>query len=258
MTTRAIVVNFRTPDLTSAAVASVLSDDPSAEVVVVDNESGDGSSDRLRGEWPNGAIEVIDAGANLGFGQGVNLGSRGATVDALLVLNSDARVRRGAIAAMTTALQDDPTLGLVAPHVVHPDNTQQVDAFGAFPTLANMLLRTNRAPSDADSPDWVSGVGFLVRRSAFEAVGGFDEGFWMYFEDIDLCRRLRGAGWSIRRVREATIEHLKGASRVTSASQARQYAQSQRRYLERAGYSRSVVGTVAALRRPVDWYRGRG
>jgi GT2 family glycosyltransferase len=255
--TTAIIVNYRTPELTNAATASVLADDPGANVVIVDNASGDGSVDRLRSAWRDHPVTVIDAGANLGYGAGVNRGALGCTSDALLILNSDARVVPGAITALKNALESGPRVGLAAPRVNLADGAAQVDAFGSFPTLVGMLLRTNRHPADVVSPDWVSGVCFLARRAAFEHVGGFDERYWMYFEDIDLCRRLRQARWSIQRVDGAVVEHLRGASRVTSRLQAAQYAASQERYLRTAGYSAGVVRTVGLLRKPVDRYRTR-
>jgi N-acetylglucosaminyl-diphospho-decaprenol L-rhamnosyltransferase len=253
--TCAVIVNYRTSELTSAAITSILADDPLTEVVVVDNDSGDGSSARLRRAWSTDRARILDAGANIGFGAGVNLGSRGATADALLILNSDARVLQGAIANLRAALHDDERLAIAAPLVLAPGGVPQVDAYGSFPSLKSMALRTNRRPREDDAPDWVSGVGFLIRRSAFEAVGGFDEAYWMYFEDIDLCRRLRASGWGLRRIRGAAIEHLGGASRVTTRTQGAQYARSQRRYLQSAGYPSILVDAIGALRRPVDQVR---
>jgi N-acetylglucosaminyl-diphospho-decaprenol L-rhamnosyltransferase len=255
MAIRAVTVNFRTPDMTSRAVSSVLDDDPEAEVVVVDNASGDDSVTRLTASWSDPRVTIVSSGANLGYGRGINLGAAGSASDFVLVLNSDALVQPGALRALTDELTADPRLALTAPHVVTPDGSPQPDAFGSFPSLRTMVVRSNRDPAETLEPDWVSGVAFLVRRDAFEGVGGFDARYWMYFEDIDLCRRLRARGWRIRRSPNAVVEHVGGASRITTATQAAQYRASQSRYLRSAGYPALPVWTLNALRRPVDRLR---
>lgn len=255
MTLLAVVVNYRTPELTSRAIESLLADDPAARVVVVDNDPDSRTEAFLAGRWTDSRVEIVVARRNLGFGGGVNLGVSTAPGDELFVLNSDAQVRQGCLAHLRSALRSDPSLGLVAPRVIQPDGAAQRDAYGQFPTLRTMITRSNRRPVETLEPDWVSGVAFLIRREVFDMVHGFDEGYWMYFEDIDLCRRLRASGWGIRRVQEAVVEHLGGASYPSTARQRAQYAASQQRYLRRSGYSPSMLHVVGLLRRPIDRVR---
>jgi N-acetylglucosaminyl-diphospho-decaprenol L-rhamnosyltransferase len=252
----AVVVNFRTPDLSIRAVESVLADAPDVRVVLVDNNSEDGSIATLRERFQHEpSVEVVARQTNGGFGAGVNTGVSGATEEYVFVLNSDAEVGAGCIASLSRELRENEDLAIVAPAVLSAGGNPQSDVFGQFPTLLTMALRANRRPQNIPSPDWVSGVAFLIRRAAFEQVGGFDEGYRMYFEDIDLCRRLRNAGWGIRRVADAVVHHVGGASQATSAQQAYDYAASQRRFLSSSGYPPLIVSAVSAARRPVDWFR---
>lgn len=254
---RAVIVNYRTQDLTEAAVRSLLADGEELEIVIVDNASEDGSAEALRTTFGS-RVTVLEAGANLGFGRGVNYGAADTDRSLLFVLNSDARVRIGVLDRLANTLHEDERLAIAAPTVYTPSGHVQVDAFGQFPTLRRMVIRSNRRPAESLSPDWVSGVAFMVRRDAFAAVGGFDPRYWMYFEDIDLCRRLRACGWKIRRVAEAGVDHVGGASHRSDAKKVELYATSQERYLTDVGYPALVVRAVRLLRRGLDRRRVSG
>jgi GT2 family glycosyltransferase len=252
-----IVVNFRTADLTIRAVESLLLDGVD-EVIVVENGSGDESVEELS-SWTEGRtrVTVVVSSENLGFGQGVNLGVRSATGELLLLLNSDAVIQRGGTSALTSVLAVEPAVVAVAPEVVDERGRAQVDAHGVFPSLRALALRTNRRPPATDRPDWVSGVAMLIRRDAFDAVGGFDSRFFMYFEDVDLCRRLRERGGDIRRSAAATVIHAHRQSRTSDAEFFRQYFAAQDVYVVVAGWSAWRRIVLRALRWPIVAARGR-
>lgn len=223
-----VIVNFRTSDLTAAAVRSVLDEPDVGEIVVVDNASGDGSPHRLRSELTAKGVRVVEADRNLGFGQGVNLGVRHSTAPLLFLLNSDAELCPGALSILRRTLLEDESIAVVAPAVYRSEGPElQPAAYGVFPTLRTVLRRTNHNPPETLWPDWVSGAAMLVRRSEFEAVGGFDPDLWMYLEDVDLCRRLRDRGGRVRRELAAGVVHRTGGS-ATSWSEAMRHAQASR------------------------------
>lgn len=242
-----VVVNYGTPALTARAVASLLAEPPVTEVVVVDNGSGDG--DELRRVLPPGRVRLIESPRNGGFGQGVNLGARHTDCPLLLLLNSDAVLHAGTAAVLAEAMASSSRTAAVAPRIFDGDGRPQVDAFGRFPTVVTMVTRTNRRPTATLEPDWVSGVAVLVRKEALEQVGGFDPRFAMYLEDVDLCRRLRRAGWTIRRVPAGTVTHAGGASSTTSAARDAAYHRSLLLYLHDSGHSPFTVAALGLLHR---------
>ena len=264
-----LVVNYRTPGATVRAVRSVVADPEVAEVVVVDNASGDGSAEELREAFAGApAVVVVAAPTNLGFGRGVNLAARRSRAPLLLVLNSDAEVGEPGIGPLVGALAHDPGAALVAPEVRRPDGTPQPDAYGRLPRLGPLDRGWGRpGPGDDARPGWVSGVAMLVRREDFEAVGGFDPDFAMYLEDVDLCRRLAARGRWLAREPGAVVTHVGGASTRSRADRVALYHASKVRYLEKAGagwgpvtLARAVaVGRVGAARlaaRLGDRHRG--
>jgi GT2 family glycosyltransferase len=252
-TVTAIVVNYRTAALTIDAVESALREPEVSGACIVDNASGADDVAMLRGYAGGRPVVVIANDDNEGFGRAVNRAAATGTTDHLLLLNSDAIVAAGSVGALVEVLGAEPEVGIVAPSVRVPGGALQVDAFGAFPSLRHALLRTNRRHRPADEPDWVSGVAMLVRRLQFLGLGGFDEEFFMYLEDVDLCRRYRAAGAHIRRVPSSTVTHLGGASRDSTRAQEAQYRRSLDRYLAKAGRTaverRVVLAGAAGLSR---------
>ncbi|MEA2716233.1 MAG: hypothetical protein QOI99_550 [Actinomycetota bacterium] len=244
-----VIVNFRTAELTLEAVRSVTPEPGVAEIVVVDNDSGDGSADVLRsGLAEEPRARLVESASNLGFGRGLNLGIGQCTSPLLLLLNSDATLVTGSLEPLRRALLTDASIGIVAPAVYTGDGEElQAGAHGVFPTLAAVARRTNHHPPETLWPDWVSGVAMLLRRADFEAVGGFDPDFEMYLEDVDLCRRMRAAGKRVRREMGAAVVHLGGRSWRTYEAQSDQAQRSRVLYYRKAGYAgqaRMVVGAI--------------
>lgn len=245
-----VIVNYRTPELTARAARSLL-DDGVDEVVVVENGSGDGSIttlDSLLGD--DDRVTLVESHENLGFGRGVNLGAASSTGAHLFLLNSDAVVQPGCTIALLAALEADPALALAAPLVEAPDGRTQVDAHGVFPSLRSLALRTNRHPPDVEDPDWVSGAAVLIRRSDFDDIEGFDPRFFMYFEDIDLCRRLRKRSRRVGRVRTTVVQHDHQASRESDRRFLKQYYEAQDLYFRAAGWPAWQRQSARLLRWP--------
>ena len=240
--TAVVVVNYRTWELTRAAVESVLPEPEVLEVVVVDNASGDGSPSLLRTSLADPRVRIIESGRNSGFGCGVNIGVANSSASLVFILNSDAIACPGSLGLLATAMMADATAGIISPSVYLGDGRRlQQATFGALPTRHELLLgrwkvNGERGPSAGDTrPEWVSGVAMLIRRTDFCAVGGFDEAFDMYFEDLDLCRRVRATGKGIRRIPEAGVVHRVGESSRSKHDQKRRFHASKQVYAQRLG-----------------------
>jgi N-acetylglucosaminyl-diphospho-decaprenol L-rhamnosyltransferase len=235
------------------------------EIVVVDNASSDGSP--AAAVAADGAVTVVETGANLGFGTGINRGVDRTTGDYLLLLNPDTVVEPGTVKALVEALDRDPGLAVVGPRIENLDGTlypsvrrfpDMVVALGhAFVGLVwptNPFTRRYRMLDlDHDRPaadvDWVSGACMLVRRAAFDAVSGFDEAYFMYVEDVDLCWRLGQAGWRIGYEPGGRVVHaLGGSSRLMPYRMITEHHRSLLRFASKSatGARRGLVPLVAA------------
>jgi GT2 family glycosyltransferase len=209
--------------LLKACLASIFASTKSAivECVVIDNASSDHSIKMLQHDFP--AVQLIRNSENLGFGRANNQGWQTSHSKYILFLNSDTLVPPGTLAQLIEFMNSHPDAGVVGPRLVRADGTTQPYAFGNDPTPSYLLKRgfkrlvLHRALHDWETRapqlvDWVSGACLLARHDALERVGGFDENFFMYFEDNDLCLRIKQAGWKIYYDPQATITHLGGAS----------------------------------------------
>jgi N-acetylglucosaminyl-diphospho-decaprenol L-rhamnosyltransferase len=229
----AVVVNHDAGDALAAFLTSLRAENVS-DVIVVDNASTDGSSDRL-GSDPS--VRVLKTGVNLGYGAGANRGLAVTDAELVLVSNPDISVHPGALDALAAAFAADPTLAIAGPRILAADGTRYPSA-RRFPSMAvaaghvllGMLSPGNRFsrryrmaeldPSSnlpVDQPtaipvDWVSGACFMARQRALKELGGFDESYFMYVEDLDLCWRAHRAGWAVAYVPAATVTHLQGVS----------------------------------------------
>ncbi len=222
----AVVVNHDAGDSLLACVASLRAEGVT-DVIVVDNASSDGSLEALLSV--DSAVRMVRTGTNRGYGAGANRGIETSDLELVLVSNPDVAVHHGAVAALVDVLRADPTLAIVGPRILEPDGTRYPSA-RRFPSLvdaaghallgdlvpSNRFTRRYRLGSvDAEEVtevDWVSGACFLARRRALEELHGFDESYFMYAEDTDLCWRARRAGWGVAFVPGAAVTHLQGVS----------------------------------------------
>jgi N-acetylglucosaminyl-diphospho-decaprenol L-rhamnosyltransferase len=222
-----VVVSYNTRERLLACLAAVeMRVSLPHEVIVVDNASADGSAAAVRGRFPS-AI-VIGNATNVGFSRANNQGLRHARGPYALILNSDADVGAGCVEALAAVLDTRPDVGIVGPRTRFPDGRIQV-SFG--PMLApraewrqrrlvkgvergdpEALRQAEALAATEHEPAWVSGSCLLARRRAIDAVGLFDEGFFLYEEDVDLCVRVRNAGWRIVFSPAAEVVHHLGAS----------------------------------------------
>ncbi len=225
----------------------------STELVIVDN----GTDHTVAGDVAreHGARLVVP-GRNLGYGAAANLGARGATQPWVVVANPDVVWHEGALDALVDAAAARADVGAAGPTLLNPDGSRYPSA-RALPSLSQgvghaLLVRVwpanpwtrryregQEAPGGAASAPprpagWLSGACLLLRREAFEAVGGFDESYFMFFEDLDLGERLGGTGWTNLHVPAAQVTHVQGVSwRERPAPMIRAHHASARRYLSR-------------------------
>ena len=258
MDVAAIIVNYRTASAAIEAARSLDADLAAYEhvIYIVDNDSRDGSVSALRAAFGegtgSGAIEVIDTGHNGGYGFGINVAVRAAGLlphapRYFYILNPDAQADPGSVQKLITFLDAHPEAGVVGSLVHDPAGEIQARAF-RFPSVwselegtahwgpLTALLRKHQVALDPDETtevDWVPGTSMLVRREVFSTAGLFDEGFFLYFEEVDFARRVKKAGWKVYYLAGAGITHIGSlATGMTDASRRmpRYWFQARRRY----------------------------
>jgi GT2 family glycosyltransferase len=240
-----VIVSYNTRELLQACLTSLGHAALPLQVIVVDNASTDGSADAARAhEIP---VEVIANADNLGFSKANNLGLQTAEAPYVLILNSDAAVRAGTIETLAEVLDTRPEVGIVGPRTVGGDGRIQV-SFGPDLTpwsewrqrrLVHGVKRGDpaalRRAEDLASTErpvpWVSGSCLLARYSLLEQLGGFDEGFFLYEEDVDLCVRARQAGSQVLYTPRAEVVHHLGRSMEQASARAQEaYRESHLRF----------------------------
>lgn len=263
MSVAVVIVNFRTAALAERCLQSLLGERaalPDLRVVVVDGGSGDGSAETLQevlaaGEF-QGWSELIPLSINGGFGYANNaalvaLLTRQSLPEFILLLNPDTIVEPGAVAVLATYLQMNSDVGAVGSQLLEPDGAPTGSAF-PFPSLRGELARGSRTgvvdrllrvPAPAFPPadhgfeaDWVTGASVMFRTKALQDTGLFDDGFFLYHEEIELMWRMRLAGWSIHHEPRSRVRHVGGAATGV--------------------HSRPVAGPRLP-RRPAYWYESR-
>jgi GT2 family glycosyltransferase len=200
------------------------------EIVVVDNASSDDTLPFVRARWPG--VRTIEAGGNLGFARGNNIGIRQTSGELVLLLNPDTIVCPGAIAELILALDEHLDAAIVGPRLEDPEGRAEL-SFGAmispfaelrqkllvvgsdrnWPVIAALVERMTR---EWQQVDWVSGACMLARRREIESAGLLDERFFMYTEDVDLCASVRALGHTVLFTPAARIVHLRGRSRASA------------------------------------------
>jgi len=274
-----IILNYKTPCLVIDCLRS-LQMEVDAErhiVLVVDNDSRDGSAEQIEEaivlhQWQSWAKVVISP-VNGGFSAGNNVGIRAVDAECYLLLNSDTIVRQGAIAALLSSLEKYPEAGLISPRLEWPDTTPQISCFRYHSPVSELidsaatgpitlLLRSFDVPVPVSDqpfePQWTSFASVMIRREVINQIGLMDEGYFMYYDDIDYCRRARDAGWQIIHYPNARIVHLRGGSSpvkeaVTNRKRPRAYL-----YASRSRYFAKFYGFYGLWLANIMWLLGRG
>jgi GT2 family glycosyltransferase len=217
-------------------------------------------------------VSLIRSPVNYGFAGGNNLALQAVHAERYLMLNSDAFVRPGAIAELMRALDQRPDVGLVGPRIEWPDGTPQNTCYRIRTPLTELLAAARSSPltrlfsnhegtypipMNAMEPGWTSFACVLVRREVFEQVGLLDPGYFMYFDDLDYCRRARSAGWRILHWPTARVVHLRGQS-----GPLKQLAESLKRrpayfYASRNRYYAKFYGRLGLWMTNLLWEFGR-
>lgn len=233
-----VLLNFRTADMTLRALEAAVREtaDIAGSITVVDNDSGDGSYEKIRDAvvsngWSH-RVRVVASGHNGGFGAGNNVAMRlglpdGSAPDFVYLLNSDAFPEPGSVRILLDALLADPRCGFAGGYTFGEDRAYHNTAFrfpgilSEFESAANtgpisFLLRRHVVaipePAQSMNVDWLAGASLLIRRKTLDDIGLFDERYFLYFEETDLCLRARRAGWHARYVKDSRIMHIGSVS----------------------------------------------
>jgi GT2 family glycosyltransferase len=225
------IVNWNTRDELRECLRTVLAQEGvETEVVVVDNASSDGSAQMVQDEFADRAILIANT-SNIGFGAGHNQSMRIARGRYVFLLNPDGRLLEpDVLSRMIDYMDGDEKVGILGPRILNPDGSLQFSA-RRFPTMLAAAFRhtlwgklfpnnrfvrrymmTDWAHDHTTTVDWVSGAAMLLRREMLDRVGLMDEGYFMYCEDVDLCKRAKIAGWKVVYYPEVAVSHRIGAA----------------------------------------------
>jgi len=236
-----VILNWRTADMTLRAAEAALREMagvPGA-LTIVDNDSGDGSFEKIRAEivargWDHGKIpvRVLQAGHNGGFGAGNNVGIRaglpgGGRPDYVYILNSDAFPDPGAISALLAHMEAHPKLGFAGSYIHGEDDEPHRTAFrfpsalgdfeahirfGPISRLLHRKIVAQPIPDVTTRVDWLAGASMMMRQDVLDEIGLFDETFFLYFEETELCHRAAMAGHPTEYVRDSSVTHIGSVS----------------------------------------------
>lgn len=273
-----VIVNYRTPGLVLDLLDSLEGQVEAGldEIVVVDNASGDGSPEQLeRGIAARGMTRycrVLRAEYNTGFAAGSNIGIRRVDANYYLLLNSDTLVRKGAVKALLSQMQEHPFVGIAGPRLESSDGRPQTSCFrdispvsellsaaklGALNTLLHdfdVALPVSDEPCEAE---WVSFACVLIRREVIEKVGLLDEGYFMYFEDSDYCRAARATGFRVWYFPDARVVHLRGGSSDDRRRMSERQRAPRHLYEARTRYLHKGYGAAGLMAANALWSVGR-
>ena len=265
-TVTCVIVGYDSGDDVTRSVARLTQPSSSlASLVVVDNGPASSASSSSCVALASERVLVWPYRAGRGFGAACSDGVNASPYsDAIIFINPDTIVTPSILDTLGNALRSHPTFGIVGAKLVDSSGAPQPSG-GSFPTISGLVnsktlmigglfARAKTSPRKSVSPvvpvDWVSGAVMMIRREAWDAVGGFDPAFFLYFEDIDLCLRVRAAGWEVGIVSEATAVHASGGSQWRPGTRTR----AERNYFESQGYyfrkhhGRVIEGLLRALR----------
>jgi len=265
-----VTVTYRCGELVLSCLDALAADgllgdhaDPGVEVIVVDSDSGDGTPDLVARAYPQATL--LRQNHNVGFARGCNIGIKHGNGHKVLLLNPDAVVPPGAIAKLVAEMERYPRTAAVGPQLTCESGSAQIGT-QCFPTLRSEFARHcmpiakrlgitelgNEQPNRAGTVDWISGACMLLNAKALDELGLLDEGFFLYYEETDWCRRARQSGWNVRFCPDVRVTHIGGQSVAESGQQtlsglsAEHFRSSRRRYF-RKHYGLAVSLAVEAV-----------
>jgi hypothetical protein len=221
------IINYNTRELLRECLHSVLIQNAD-EIIVVDNASTDGSAEMMKSEFPS--IPLVALEKNVGFGAASNRGIKNCRSEHIFLLNADARMNPGSLQALNRYLETHLHVSMIGPRVLNPDGTLQTSCFyyptpphvflyisGFYKLIHHLPILKKRSLQKVGSQNarpvpWILGAALAFRRETLETLGGFDESFFLYFEEVDLCYRLSLQGKPIHFVPEAEVVHVGAAS----------------------------------------------
>lgn len=226
MTLSIIVLNFKSMRLLREGLRSIRFADPKIryEVIVVDNASNDGTVEMVTKEFPE--HKLIVSHKNLGYAGGNNLGLKAATGKYVMIMNPDIFVKEGTLETLVQYMDAHPDVGVVGPRLLSGDGSEQESFYEFHTPLTPVLRRTplgrtkwgrdrlerfmgrNRPQHRVIDVDWLLGGALLARRTAVDEVGLLDERFFLYFDDVDWCRRFWEKGWKVMHLPQVSLVHL--------------------------------------------------
>ena len=272
-----IVLNYKTPGLVVDCLESLDGqiDARSQEVVVVDNCSGDDSVEQIEAAieaqgW-SGWVRVVASPVNGGFAAGNNVGIKASDAKRYMLLNSDTIVRDDAIAELMRTMDEMPEVSMVSPRLEWMDGEYQVSTFRYRTPITEMMYASRLGligrcfpkhvvarPMDEFTAgiDWASFACILIRAEVFESIGLLDEDYFMYFEDMALCRKATKAGFTIAYQPEAKVVHLRGGSSPVKERTKNRQRRPAYYYAARSHYLRSSFGYAGFVAGNVLWTLG--
>ena len=254
-----IIVNWNVEALLHQALTSIYaswSETSQLEVIVIDNASTDNSVKMVQQNFPH--VHIIANTTNMGYPAGCNQGLAVSSGQYRLILNPDTEIVGNALSALVQYMAGHPAVGLAGPALIYPDGTHQ-SSRRRFPTLAILFLEStwmekfsprsflnnyyflDQPDSVTQEVDWVTGAAMIIRREVWDKIGGLDEGFFMYSEELDWCKRIKMAGYSIVYFPEATIIHHEGKSSEQVVAERHIYFQTSKIRYTRIYYGHVVV-----------------
>jgi GT2 family glycosyltransferase len=270
-----IIVTYNSKSSIEACLTPVL-EMPDVEIVVVDNDSTDGTATLLKERFPS--VTLIALQDNIGFGRACNIGVSASSGSFILLLNPDAVASAQAIRTLIEFCGKHPRVGIVGGCLVDPSGLP-LQSMGDRPTVVRLVLekpiewiatRANPCgvlrrtigkycaklclPHVPERVDWVSGAALCCRRQTWNDIGGFDENFFLYYEDVDLCLRAAQVGWEVWHVPTTVVSHQSGASFAGNVNyQKRTYYASQRYFFQK--HHGSVVASLLLLAQKLYCWR---
>lgn len=231
-----IIVNYKSTDLLKKCLFSLHEKAGSLEYETIIANNDKDPLNEIVGE----NILVIERGTNDGFGRACNDAAAHAKSEILFFLNPDTEFLSGNIAEFLNVLQE-PKIGIASPFLVNPDGSMQAWSYGSKINLWQIIknnlwtskVSPEKPPKDLCPTSWVSGAALAIKSSLFKKIGGFDDNFFMYFEDVDLCHQAEKLGFQTVVSPKMCLLHHGGASKTTTQEQKKQYYASQDHYFRK-------------------------